>query len=92
MSAKTGQLQHLLHRRPRISPTQPSGVKELIHARTLLDKHAKSLDAAQRARRDEVGWLCIATIPTGPSHPLMPSSMRQFWERYPEASVTLKSA
>lgn len=60
------------------------------HALTLLDQHARTLDAVQRAGRGELGRLCIGTVPTGPLHPLMPSSVRQFRERYPGAFVTLE--
>ena len=80
----------LLRRKPRGVELTAAGEVLLGHARTLLDQHAKALDAVQRAGRGELGRLCIGTIPTGPMHPLMPSSVRQFRARYPDAAVTLE--
>lgn len=80
----------LFRRKPRGVELTAAGQVLLTHARTLLEQHAKALDAVQRAGRGELGRLCIGTIPTGPMHPLMPSSVRQFRERYPDASVTLE--
>lgn len=62
----------------------------LAHARTLLDQHTRTLDAVQRAGRGELGRLRIGIPPTGPLHPLVPSSVRLFRERYPAASVALE--
>lgn len=80
----------LFRRKPRGVELTAAGQVLLIHARTMLEQHAKALDAVQRAGRGELGRLCIGTVPTGPMHPLMPSSVRQFRERYPDASVTLE--
>jgi DNA-binding transcriptional LysR family regulator len=80
----------LFVRKPRGVELTAAGRVLLIHARTLIDQHAKAVDAVQRAGRGELGRLSIATVPTGPMHPLMPLSVRRFRERYPEASVTLE--
>jgi DNA-binding transcriptional LysR family regulator len=80
----------LFRRKPRGVELTAPGQVLLAHARTLLEQHARALDAVQRAGRGELGRLCIGTIPTGPMHPLMPSSVRLFRERYPDASVTLE--
>ena len=80
----------LLRRKPRGVELTAAGEVLLAHARTLLEQHARALDAVQRAGRGELGRLCVGTIPTGPMHPLMPSSVRQFRELYPDASVTLE--
>ena len=80
----------LFRRKPRGVELTEAGRVLLAHARTLLEQHARTLDAVQRAGRGELGRLCIGTVPTGPLHPLMPSSVRQFRERYPDASVTLE--
>ena len=80
----------LFRRKARGVELTAAGQVLLAHARTLLDQCAKTLDAVQRAGRGELGRLCIGTVPTGPLHPLMPSSVRQFRERYPDASVTLE--
>lgn len=80
----------LFRRKPRGVELTEAGRVLLAHARTLLEQHAKALDAVQRAGRGELGRLCIGTVPTGPLHPLMPSSVRQFREQYPGASVTLE--
>ena len=80
----------LLRRKPRGVELTAAGEVLLNHARILLDQHARALDAVQRAGRGELGRLCIGTIPTGPMHPLMPSSVRQFRNRYPDAAVTLE--
>ena len=80
----------LFRRKPRGVELTAAGQVLLIHARTMLGQHAKALDAVQRAGRGELGRLCIGTIPTGPMHPLMPSSVRQFRGLYPDALVTLE--
>ena len=80
----------LFRRKARGVELTEAGRVLLVHARTLLDQYARTLDAVQRAGRGELGRLCIGTVPTGPLHPLMPSSVRQFRERYPDASVTLE--
>lgn len=80
----------LFRRKARGVELTEAGRVLLAHAHTLLDQHARTLDAVQRAGRGELGRLCIGTVPTGPLHPLMPSSVRQFRERYPDASVTLE--
>lgn len=80
----------LLRRKPRGVELTAAGEVLLAHARTLLERHARALDAVQRAGRGELGRLCVGTIPTGPMHPLMPSSVRQFRDRYPDAAVTLE--
>ena len=80
----------LFRRKPRGVELTAAGQVLLVHARTLLEQHARTLDAVQRAGRGELGRLCIGTIPTGPMHPLMPSSVRQFRELYPDALVTLE--
>jgi DNA-binding transcriptional LysR family regulator len=80
----------LFRRKPRGVELTAAGRVLLAHARTLLEQHAKALDAVQRAGRGELGRLCVGTVPTGPMHPLMPSSVRQFRDRYPDASVTLE--
>jgi DNA-binding transcriptional LysR family regulator len=80
----------LLRRKPRGVELTAAGEVLLSHARTLLDQHARALDAVQRAGRGELGRLCVGTVPTGPMHPLMPSSVRQFRDRYPDAAVTLE--
>jgi DNA-binding transcriptional LysR family regulator len=80
----------LFLRKPRGVELTAAGGVLLIHARMLLDQHAKAVDAVQRAGRGELGRLSIATVPTGPMHPLMPLSVRKFRERYPDASVTLE--
>lgn len=80
----------LFRRKPRGVDLTPAGQVLLAHARTLLEQHARTLDAVRRASRGELGRLCIGTIPTGPMHPLMPSSLRHFRERYPDASVSLE--
>lgn len=80
----------LLRRKPRGVELTAAGEVLLAHARTLLEQHARALDAVQRAGRGELGRLCVGTIPTGPMHPLMPSSVRQFRDRYPDAAVTLE--
>lgn len=80
----------LFRRKPRGVELTAAGQVLFTHARTLLEQHAKALEAVQRAGRGELGRLCIGTIPTGPMHPLMPLSVRQFRERYPDASVTLE--
>lgn len=79
----------LFRRKPRGVELTAAGHVLLGHARTLLEQQAKALDAVQRAGRGELGRLSIGTVPTGPMHPLMPSSVRLFRERYPDASVTL---
>ena len=80
----------LLRRKPRGVELTAAGEVLLAHARTLLEQHARALDAVQRAGRGELGRLCVGTIPTGPMHPLMPASVRQFRGRYPDAAVTLE--
>ena len=80
----------LFRRKPRGVELTAAGQVLLVHARTLLEQHTRALDAVQRAGRGELGRLCIGTIPTGPMHPLMPSSVRQFRELYPDALVTLE--
>ncbi len=80
----------LFRRKARGVELTEAGRVLLSHARTMLDQHARTLDAVQRAGRGELGQLCIGTVPTGPLHPLMPSSVRKFRERYPDASVTLE--
>ena len=80
----------LLRRKPRGVELTAAGEVLLAHARTLLEQHARALDAVHRASRGELGRLCVGTIPTGPMHPLMPTSVRQFRERYPAAAVTLE--
>lgn len=80
----------LLRRKPRGVELTAAGEVLLAHARTLLELHARALDAVQRAGRGELGRLCVGTIPTGPMHPLMPASVRQFRGRYPDAAVTLE--
>lgn len=79
----------LFRRKPRGVELTAAGHVLLGHARTLLEQHARALDAVQRAGRGELGRLSIGTVPTGPMHPLMPSSVRLFRERYPDALVTL---
>lgn len=80
----------LFRRKPRGVELTAAGQVLLVHARLLLEQQAKALDAVQRAGRGELGRLCIGTVPTGPMHPLMPSSVRLFRDRYPDASVTLE--
>jgi hypothetical protein len=80
----------LLRRKPRGVELTAAGEVLLTHARTLLEQHARALDAVQRAGRGELGRLIIGTIPTGPMHPLMPASVRRFRERYPDAAVALE--
>ena len=80
----------LFRRKPRGVELTAAGQVLLAHARTLLQQHAKTLDAVQRAGRGELGRLCIGTIPTGPMHPLMPASVRQFRTQYPDACITLE--
>ena len=80
----------LLRRKPRGVELTAAGEVLLAHARTLLEQHARALDAVQRAGRGELGRLCVGTIPTGPMHPLMPASVRQFRGHYPDAAVTLE--
>ena len=80
----------LFRRKARGVELTEAGRVLLAHARTLLDQHVRTLDAVQRAGRGELGRLSIGTVPTGPLHPLMPSSVRQFREQYPDASVTLE--
>ena len=80
----------LFRRKPRGVELTAAGDVLLVHARQLLEQHAKALDAVQRAGRGELGRLCIGTVPTGPMHPLMPSSVRLFRERFPDAAVTLE--
>lgn len=80
----------LFRRKPRGVELTAAGEVLLTHARTLLEQHARALDAVQRAGRGELGRLCIGTVPTGPMHPLMPSSVREFRELYPDAAVTLE--
>ena len=80
----------LFRRKARGVELTEAGRVLLAHARTLLDQHAKTLDAVHRAGRGELGRLCIGTVPTASLHPLMSSSVRQFRERYPDASVTLE--
>ncbi len=82
----------LFRRKARGVEMTEAGRVLLSHARTLLEQHAKTLDAVKRAGRGELGRLCVGTIPTGPLHPLMPSSVRLFRERYPDASVTLEES
>ena len=82
----------LFHRKARGVELTEAGRVFLSHARILLDQHDRTLDAMRRAGRGELGRLCIGTVPTGPLHPLMPSSVRQFRERYPDASVTLEES
>ena len=74
----------LFRRKPRGVELTAAGHVLLGHARTLLEQHARALDAVQRAGRGELGRLSIGTVPTGPMHPLMPSSVRLFRERYPD--------
>lgn len=80
----------LFRRKARGVDLTEAGRVLLAHARTLLDQHARTLDAVQRAGRGELGRLSIGTVPTAPLHPLMPSSVRKFRERYPGAVVTLE--
>jgi len=80
----------LFRRKARGVELTDAGRVLLTHARTLLDQHTRTLDAVQRAGRGELGRLCIGIPPTGPLHPLVPSSVRQFRERYPAASVALE--
>ena len=80
----------LLRRKPRGVELTAAGEVLLAHARTLLEQHARALDAVQRAGRGELGRLCVGTIPTGPIHPLMPASVRRFREIYPDAAVSLE--
>ena len=80
----------LLRRKPRGVELTAAGEVLLAHARTLLEQHARALDAVHRASRGELGRLCVGTIPTGPMHPLMPTSVRQFRDRYPAVAVTLE--
>jgi DNA-binding transcriptional LysR family regulator len=80
----------LFRRKPRGVELTAAGKVLLAHARTLIEQHARALDAVQRAGRGELGRLCIGTIPTGPMHPLMPLSVRQFRRLYPDASVVLE--
>lgn len=80
----------LLRRKPRGVELTAAGQVLLGHARVLLDQQARALDAVRRAGRGELGRLGIGTIPTGPLHPLMPASVREFRECYPDASVTLE--
>ena len=80
----------LFRRKARGVELTEAGQVLLAHARTLLDQHARTLDAVQRAGRGELGRLCIGTVPTGPLHPLMPFSVREFRERYSGALVTLE--
>lgn len=80
----------LLRRKARGVELTEAGRVLLAQARTLLEQHAKALDAVQRAGRGELGRLCVGTIPTGPLHPVMPASVRRFRERYPDVSVSLE--
>ncbi len=80
----------LLRRQPRGVKLTSAGEVLLAHARTLLELHARTLEAVERASRGELGRLCVGTIPTGSMHPLMPSSVRLFRERYPNAAVNLE--
>jgi len=80
----------LFRRQPRGVQLTAAGQVLLAHARTLLDQQARALDDVRRAGRGELGRLCVGTVPTGPMHPLMPTSVRQFRERYPDAEVTLE--
>jgi DNA-binding transcriptional LysR family regulator len=80
----------LFLRKPRGVELTAAGQALLVHARALLDQHARAVEAVQRAGRGEVGRLNIATVPTGPMHPLMPLSVRRFREQYPDATVTLE--
>lgn len=80
----------LFRRKPRGVDLTAAGAVLLVHARTLLEQHARALDAVERAGRGELGRLSIGTVPTGPMHPLMPASVRQFRAAYPDALVTLE--
>ncbi len=80
----------LFRRKARGVEMTEAGRVMLNQARTLLEQHARALDAVQRAGRGELGRLSIGTIPTGPLHPVMPTSVRCFRERYPDASITLE--
>lgn len=80
----------LFRRKARGVELTEAGQVLLAQARTLLEQHAKALDAVQRAGRGELGRLCVGTIPTGPLHPVMPASVRRFRERYPDATVSLE--
>lgn len=82
----------LFRRKARGVEMTDAGQVLLAHARTLLEQQARTLEAVKRASRGELGRLCVGTIPTGPLHPLMASSVRLFRERYPDAVVTLEES
>ena len=80
----------LFRRQARGVELTAAGLVLLAQSRTLLEQHVRTLDAVQRAARGELGRLCIGTVPTGPMHPLMPASVRQFRAQFPDASITLE--
>ena len=53
----------LFRRKARGVELTEAGRVLLANARTLLDQHARTLDAVQRAGRGELGRLCIGTVP-----------------------------
>ena len=79
----------LFRRKPRGVELTAAGEAFLAHAYKLLDQHERALDAVRRADRGELGRLAIGTVPTGPLHPVMPSSVRLFCERYPDARISI---
>lgn len=79
----------LFRRKPRGVELTAAGEAFLAHAYKLLDQHERALDAVRRADRGELGRLAIGTVPTGTLHPVMPSSVRLFCERYPDARISI---
>lgn len=62
----------LFRRKPRGVELTSAGQVLLAHAHTLLEQHARALDAVQRAGRGELGRLCIGTVPTYMDAPGLP--------------------
>lgn len=80
----------LFHRRPRAIALTDAGASLLQDARQILDSAQQALTRTQRVARGEAGALRIGMINSAPFHPFVPRAIRDFGQRYPEATLSLE--
>ena len=80
----------LFRRKPRGVELTEAGAVLFSEARGVLDSLERALETTRRAARGEKGQLCIGIAPTAPFHPLVPSAIRRFRDRFPLVSLTLE--
>lgn len=80
----------LLRRKPRSIELTEAGSSFLDDARAILEQVRRATDHAQRVARGELGRIRVGMINSAPFHPFVPSLIREFRQRWPQAVLTLE--